>query len=99
MTTIAEPSVKSLLIQMRFGDQKLSTGTAFVVNSSKGPLLVTNRHNVTDRHQQTGQPLSTTGGIPDNLLVLHNRKGNLGQWVEREEALLVDEKPRWREHP
>ena len=47
MTGIALPSVQSLLIKMRFNGQVLSTGSAFVLTSNKGPLLVTNRHNVT----------------------------------------------------
>lgn len=97
---ISQPSVQSLLIQMRFGSQPLSTGTAFVVNGASGPLLITNRHNVTGRNQQTGQPISPHGGVPDNLIIVHNRKSRLGEWVEREEKLFNDAgDPRWHEHP
>lgn len=32
-------------------------------------------------------------------MVIHNRKGQLGQWVPRVEALYVNGAPRWREHP
>ncbi|HYD88866.1 MAG TPA: hypothetical protein VEA80_15435 [Vitreimonas sp.] len=60
-------SVKSLIIKMTVKGTALSTGTAFVANSKKGPVLVTNRHNVTGRHQQTGKPLSPTGGFPDAI--------------------------------
>lgn len=88
---IAEPSIKSLLITMRFGAQPLSTGTAFVVQGPKGPLLITNRHNVTGRRQDNGQPLSQTGGVPDNIVVVHNQKGRLGNWVERQEQLFSTE--------
>lgn len=97
---IAQPSVQSLLIQMRFGTQLLSTGTGFVVNSRLGPVLLTNRHNVTGRDQNTGQPISSHGGVPDNVVIVHNRKGRLGEWVQREERL-VDESdnPLWHEHP
>jgi hypothetical protein len=38
---LAEPSVQSLFIQMQFNGQPLSTGTGFVVQSNKGPMLVT----------------------------------------------------------
>ncbi len=99
MPEIAKPSVQSLLIEMQFNDQPLSTGTAFVVNSPKGPHLITNRHNVTGRHQETNAPLSPTGGIPNGIVVVHNRKGNLGQWVPRPEVLYIGGAPRWREHP
>lgn len=97
---IAQPSVQSLLIQMRFGSQPLSTGTGFIVNSTSGPVLITNRHNVSGRNQQTGQPLSSHGGLPDSVIILHNRKNRLGEWVEREEKL-TDESgnSRWHEHP
>lgn len=99
MQTVTAPSVKSLLIQMRFDDQPLSTGTAFVVNSSKGPHLITNRHNVTGRNQETNAPISSTGGVPNYVAVVHHRKGNLGQWFPQLEALYTEEAPRWREHP
>lgn len=85
---------------MQFNGQPLSTGTAFVVNTPRrGPHLITNRHNVTGRHQETGAPLSKTGGIPSDIVVVHNRKGALGQWVSRSESLYVNNSPRWIEHP
>lgn len=100
MGTIAKPSVQSLLIEMQFNGQPLSTGTAFVVNTpSKGPHLITNRHNVTVRDQETGLPLSKTGGIPSDIVVVHNRKSQLGQWVPRHEPLYMNGTPRWIEHP
>lgn len=99
MGSIAKPSVQSLLIEMQFNGQSLSTGTAFVVDTRKGPHLVTNRHNVTGRNQETGAPLSSTGGIPNHIVVIHNRKGHLGQWLPKAEPLLSDGKPRWVEHP
>lgn len=84
---------------MQFNSQPLSTGTAFVVQSAKGPHLITNRHNVTGRHQDTGVPLSSTGGIPSDIVIVHNRKGLLGQWVPKKEPLHIEGTPRWREHP
>ena len=99
MMQIAQPSVQSLLIEMQFNGQPLSTGTAFVVNSPKGPHLVTNRHNVTGRYQETNAPLSPTGGVPSHIVIVQNRKGNLGQWVPRLEPLYAGDVPRWREHP
>lgn len=100
MNSIAKPSIQSLLIEMQFNGQPLSTGTAFIVNTpTKGPHLITNRHNVTGRHQDTGAPLSKTGGLPSDVVVVHNRKGQLGQWVSRVEPLYVNGTPRWVEHP
>jgi len=99
MVTLTKPSAQSLLIQMQFNGQPLSTGTAFVVVASSGPVLITNRHNVTGRDQESGKPLSPTGGVPSELLVWHNVKGKLGEWISRTEPLFNGQAPRWREHP
>ena len=85
---------------MRFGSQELATGTGFIVQGRNGPLLITNRHNVTGRNQETEQAISKTGGVPDNLLIRHNQRCNLGSWVVREEPLYsLEGTPRWYEHP
>lgn len=100
MPGIALPSVQSLLIQMQFNDQSLSTGTAFIVSSAKGPLLITNRHNVTGRRQDNDEPLSKTGGIPNNIVIIHNVKGKLGTWSGVVEPILdANHNPLWKEHP
>ncbi|MDQ7839249.1 MAG: serine protease [Thermodesulfobacteriota bacterium] len=96
---IAEPSVKSLYIQMNFNDQELAQGTAFTINTKRGPTLITNRHNVTGRHQHTGNPLHSTGGLPNQITIWHNSKQYLGRWVAKTEPLYEEESPRWREHP
>jgi hypothetical protein len=98
--TIAEPSVKSLLLQMLFNGEVLSIGTGFIANGPLGPVLVTNRHNVTGRHQETGQPLSPTGSVPNEIVVMHNQANHLGQWVARTEPLYnKNDQPLWIEHP
>ena len=99
MTTISLPSVQSLLIEMTFGTQGLSTGTAFVCESVKGPVLVTNWHNLAGRNPQTKQPISPTAAIPDSIRIVHNRAGQLGQWLVKSESLISNGKPRWIEHP
>jgi hypothetical protein len=99
MKRIALPSAQSLLVEMRVNRQALSTGTAFVALSAAGPVLVTNRHNVTGRDQHTDKALSPTGGLPTEILVVHNHKGFLGQWLAKVEPLYVNDRPRWREHP
>lgn len=95
---IAKPSIKSLLIEMRFEGQLLSTGTAFVAMAPIGPVLVTNRHNVTGRNQETGRPLSPTGGVPTEITVMHNQQDRLGSWVPKVERLYNGTLPLWREH-
>lgn len=101
MKMIAQPSVQSLLIEMRFNGQLLSTGTGFVALSGKGkPFLVTNRHNVTGRHQETQAPLSTTAGIPNEIGILHNSQVGIGQWISKFQPILDESgAPLWFEHP
>ncbi len=102
MNNIAKPSVQSLLLQMRFNGQLLSTGTGFVSPSDKGPVLITNRHNVTGRCQDNDKPMSSTGGVPNEVVIFHNDKVRLGSWIEKTEPLYSDsdnEQPRWIEHP
>ena len=102
MKTIAKPSSQSLLLQMRFNGQPLSTGTGFVSNSAKGPVLITNRHNLTGRRQDDNKPMSSTGGVPNEVVIFQNAKGHLRRWNSKIEPLYSDqfnEDPRWVEHP
>ena len=92
-------SAQALLIEMRFSGQPLSTGTAFTCPSAIGPVLLTNRHNVTGRDQGTDLPLSPTGGVPNEIVVIQNKRGTPGQWLPRVETLFSAGSPRWREHP
>ncbi len=99
MASIALPSVQSLLIEMGAKSQKVSSGTGFVANSKKGPVLITNWHNLAGRHPETKQPMSPTGAIPDEINILHNKTKSLGNWVRIREPLYANGKPRWVEHP
>jgi hypothetical protein len=100
--TLHLESVKALLIMMKFDHTRISSGTAFVVQSPRGPVLITNRHNVTGRHQETGDLLDKKhGAIPNTVEVVHPVKGMLGRnWQGRDEPLFnTDGSPRWIEHP
>ena len=99
MATIALPSVQSLLIEVRAKGNALSVGTAFVVDSKKGPALVTNWHNLAGRRPDTKQVMSPTGALPDEITIIHNRVNALGTWIPVTEPLFANGKPRWAEHP
>jgi hypothetical protein len=96
------PSAQSLLLQMRSNGQNIASGTGFIANSHKGPVLITNRHNVTGQHNKTGKSLSPNGSIPEEIAILHNRierqKGLL-EWDYRIEQLKTNGVPIWIEHP
>ena len=102
MKKIAEPSVQSLLIQMRYNGQALSTGTGFIVFSSKGPCLITNRHNVTGRRQDNNKPIPPTCAVPNEIVIFHHHRSGIGTWVSVVERLYNDDdflQKRWVEHP
>lgn len=97
---ILEQSVKSLFLTMQVSGTELSVGTGFLVKSHVGYALITNRHNVTGRNNDTGKPLSSTGGVPNEIAISHNKKGVLGKWITHVEPLYDKTgNPLWREHP
>lgn len=59
LATILEPSYKSLYIESYFENQKLGNATGFVVQISSGHALITNRHVVTGRDNNTGELLDS----------------------------------------
>jgi hypothetical protein len=99
MKQLSKPSVQSLMLKMSANGNHLSTGTGFVLNSANGPVLVTNRHNVTGANNITNELLHPNGYIPNEVTILHNRNGRLGEWVPKTEILLDNWEPMWIEHP
>lgn len=97
---ISDPSIRSLYLQPMFDGTPLSNATGFVVDSAIGRLLITNRHVVTGRHQSTDQPMSSHGGVPNQLAISHHEKNQLGKtFITTESLLNADGSPRWIEHP
>ena len=97
--TFAEPSIKSLFLEMRFDGQVLASGSGFLVQNARHVFLITNRHNVSGRNNETGEVISKTCGTPNEIVIGHNRQGQPGISIEKVEPLFVDEVPRWFEHP
>jgi hypothetical protein len=94
---ISSISFTSLFIQMRQAGENIASGTAFLALSAKGPVLITNRHNVTGLNNLTGDPIN--GRIPDEVIIVHNKKGSLGTWIYTQEPLYNGKRPLWLEHP
>jgi len=97
---IQRASFASLLIEPRVATNAgLATATGFIVDRKGSHYLVTNWHVVSGRRTDTGQPLASTGAVPERLAIAHNVKGKLGTWTVREEPLYDGSgKPLWREH-
>lgn len=98
---ISQPSFQSLYVEMRALGNTIAIGTAFAAVAEVGAtFLVTNRHNVTGKNQDTGELLcKATGAVPDSLLVWHNAQTELGQFVPIEVPLYASGSPLWIEHP
>lgn len=96
------PTLKSLYIEMRFGEIVLGSGTAFLVanNQESHCCLITNRHNVTGRNHETGACLSSTAGVPDNVIIyFHKNAEHIGEWKSVQLPLYrPDNSPYWFEH-
>lgn len=98
-SVIQEHSVRSLYIEVYYNEFVLSNATGFIVNYRNENFLITNRHVVTGRDNNTGKCLSEQKSIPNKIKIFHNG-ATLDEWVQKEE-LLVDEdgRPLWIEHP
>lgn len=96
---ILPPSVSSLYLEFSVSGEKLSSGTGFVVETIKGPHLITNRHCVTGKDNFTGACLDKMARLPTEVTIWHNKRNQLGSWVRRTESLTGNEQGRWIEHP
>ena len=99
MITIALESAQSLLLEVRGNGQSLGTATGFLVKEKDRTFLITNRHVVTGRDQNTGKPIHPSCGIPDEVLIYQNKLRHLAHKVLKRESLFLFDSPRWFEHP
>jgi len=93
---------KSLYLEMYFNDTRLSSGTGFLAANDREShcALITNRHNVTGRNQETDECLSNNCAVP-NMLRIHFHKRDLpGEWLTVDLPLYRDDgTPFWIEDP
>jgi len=97
------PTRKSLYIESYFGDQLLSSATCFLLARTKTShcAILTNRHVVTGRHQETGECLSKHAAIPDAVVIHFREEGNRPDAWKKIRLPLVrpDGSKCWIEHP
>lgn len=93
-------SAKSLYMQALCLGSAIGEATGFVVQCGNRKQLITNRHVVRGRHNQTDDFLHPGGLVPDALMVLYPASDSLGAWEYRSEPLYTrNGMPRWKEHP
>jgi hypothetical protein len=97
------PSVKSLLLELYWGDMRLATatGTLLARDQQSHCSVITNRHVVTGRHQDTGQALDKNGAIPDRITIhFFEPVDHDWRWKAITLPLYRDNgDPYWIEHP
>lgn len=89
-------------LHMLFNDEVISSGTGFIYKKNKDYYLITNWHNVTGRHPETGECLSETKAIPNKISTMFRSKGNIGESHRETFFLYNDENMEngiWIEHP
>lgn len=100
---IEVPTVKSLYIESYFGDQLLSSATCFLLARTRDShcVVLTNRHVVTGRHQETDACLDKRGGVPDAVVIYFSKEGaSLREWKPIRLPLYRPDGSRyWIEHP
>jgi len=100
---ISENSIKSLFIKTQSDEQDIGTGTGFLMEKNGVYFLITNRHIVTGRHNETNELLDENGRIPKCLSILHAKNTgseSIFQWIYKNEELYdIQGNPLWIEHP
>lgn len=93
-------SLKSLYVSIYFDDLKIGTATGFLINDNDNLYLITNRHVVTGRNNQTNKCLDKMCSIPNKIKVWIPQYANqIYQWNNLEIKLYNEErKPIWKEH-
>lgn len=96
-------SIRSLYLELLAPTSAVLSGaTGFLVHGRHAtPYLITNRHVVTGRHQDTGKPLSCTAATPEAITIYFNARGRGGlSWVGASMPLYTEAgRPVWLEHP
>lgn len=100
---VTVPTMKSLFIEMFLGELPLATGTAFLAARGRDShcALITNRHNVTGRHQDSDRCLHSQDAVPDAIVIHFHQAGTEpGAWTPiRLPLYRIDGAPYWIEHP
>ncbi|MGJ7529173.1 trypsin-like peptidase domain-containing protein [Variovorax sp. GB1P17] len=99
---IATVGPATLFVEISGLGNPLGSATGFIYCKNDAEwFLLTNRHVVTGRHNETGTCLDANACIPDTLHIHHHNAEKTG-WVVRTESLYHDAdqtQPRWIEHP
>jgi hypothetical protein len=74
---ITAASLVPVRLELVARGEAISSATGFVDVSPQGPVLVTNRHVFTGRHQHTGEPLDRMARLPDQVRMWFRERSEL----------------------
>jgi hypothetical protein len=99
--TININSIKSIYISVYFNEIKLASASGFLVYNYDELYLITNRHVVTGRNNETNECLDNNMSIPNKLKIwVPNRDDEYYKWNEINIDLYDDKENKlWLEHP
>lgn len=100
--TINVNSIKSIYLEVCFDNQNLATATGFLVKNNNDIYLITNRHVVTGRNNETNECLDKKySAIPNKLNIwFPYLENNYYVWKNISWDLYdKEENPIWLEHP
>lgn len=89
-------------LHIAFNDEILATGTGFIYEKNGEHFLITNWHNVSGKHPETGKHNSPHLGEPNTIGVYFRSPANISKSHLEIIPLYSDdimEHPAWREHP
>lgn len=88
-----------VFVKMCYENTELAFGTAFFYRRDGHLYLISNWHNFSGRNPETKEPISSHGGIPDNIkcYTCLNLPHIKREWLEF--PLYRDGKPLWFQHP
>lgn len=92
-------SLAALQIEMYFDQTLASHGTGSIWKRNGKTYLVTNWHNFSGKHRETGEHISTTNCEPNMVRIFFHKLGAAGKWVRCDVELLDEGKPIWIDHP
>ncbi|MBI3829591.1 MAG: trypsin-like peptidase domain-containing protein [Planctomycetes bacterium] len=98
---IRPESVMSLFLETKFNGVSLGSSTGFAASAPSGKkLLITNRHVLSGRRSDSNRVIDRSGNVPDEVVISHNRRGKLGEWVHVTEKVRdQNDNHLWFEHP
>lgn len=103
-SVIRYQSLVALHVETLCKGNVLASATGFIMKVEDAAVLVTNWHVLSGRHTATGQPLHSSGAVPDAIHVrFHSRdlarRSDAIRYHQHMFPIYSGERPLWKQHP